>query len=301
MQNGLYGDFGPEETIRVRINDLKRKAQVQIRALTDLDDLYLTKEEKEVLEKWRNQWDTDLNRIYKAIEKECNHLEKEFQKQQQKELDKIAKRDAPKFLFVSLPGKTEREEAARTVEFHQQEKLLRDALNANLAHLEQKFESQIREHLQLLHGKVSQYRVQIESRISKKMHYLKALKEAPYLFRVSASNGEEVTGDCKQEIQFEIWVREDKRAERYIEQNKSALLSSEKTQCSLWSEAEFRQYMKSRQTYLEKCAYQKGFEEGQKEAYEKGFAAGRRAGLEARIDDETDEAFENLWKGSSDL
>lgn len=70
MQNGLYGDFEFEETIRVRINDLKRNAQVQIRALTDLDDLDLTKEEKEVLEKWRNQWDTDLNRICKAIEKE---------------------------------------------------------------------------------------------------------------------------------------------------------------------------------------------------------------------------------------
>lgn len=301
MQNGLYGDFGPEETIRVRINDLKRNAQVQIRALTDLDDLYLTKEEKEVLEKWRNQWDTDLNRICKAIEKECNHLEKEFQKQQQKELDKIAKKDAPKFLFVSLPGKKEREEAARTAEFRQQQTFLQNALNANLAELEKKLESQIHEHLQLLSGKVVLYRAQVEGRISKKMQYLKDLQEAPYLFRMIASNGAEVTGDPKQELQFEVWVREDRRVECYIAQNKASLLSSKKDQCGLWSEAEFRQYMKSRQTYLEKCAYQKGFEEGQKEAYEKGFAAGRRAGLEAQIDDETDEAFENLWKDSSDL
>lgn len=156
--------------------------------------------------------------------------------------------------------------------------------------------SQIHEHLQQLSNKVNPYRAQVEGRISKKTQYLKSLLEAPYLFRVLAGNGEKVTGDPKQELQYEVWVRADRRAECYIEQNKAALLSSDNDQCGLWSETEFRQYPKARQAYLEKCAYQKGFEEGQKVGYEKGLEAGRRAELEARIDEETDEAFDRLWK-----
>lgn len=294
------GDFEATKIVRMRISSLERDAQAQIRAMTELSDLHLTKEEKEVLEKWRAKWDAGLKRICKSIEKERKHLEKEYQKQQQKELEKIAKKDASKILFVSLPGKKEREEAARTVEFKQQQKLLRDTFNANLTTLERKIESQIYEHLQLLRSKISQYRVQVESRISKKKQYLKSLQEAPYLFYVTVCNGKEITGDPEQEIQFEVWIKDDRRTKLYIEQNEAALLSNDKNQCCLWSEAEFRQYLKSRRTYLEKCAHQKGFEEGRKAGYEKGFEAGRRAGLEARIDDETDEAFDILWQKGSE-
>ena len=292
----LLKDFAAIKPIRIRFSNLEQNAQIQIQTITDLRDLHLTKEEKDVLTKWRVQWETDLKRICKAIEKERSHIEKEFEKQQQKELEKIAKKDAPKFLFVSLPGKKDREDAAQTAEFQQQEKLLQDRLITDLTHLEKKFESQIHEHLHLLHRKVDPYRIQVENRISKKMQYLKELKETPYLFRIIASNGEEATGDPNQEIQFEVWVREDKRTECYIEQNKTALLSSEKNQCGLWSETEFRQYLKARRTYLEQCAHQKGFAEGQKAGYKKGFEAGQRAGLAARIDEETDEAFDELWK-----
>lgn len=292
----LSRDFEKAETVRVQLDRFEQEARSQIRTMTELSGLYLTEEEKEVLTKWRDQWENGLKRICKAIEKESKHLEKECEKQQQKELDKIAKKDAPKFLFVSLPGKKGREEAARTAEFRQQQTFLQNTLNTNLAELEKKLESQIHEHLQQLSNKVGPYRAQVESRISKKTQYLEELKAAPYLFRVIAGNGGKVTGDPKQELQFEVWVREDRRTGCFIEQNKAALLSSDNDQCGLWSETEFRQYLKARQAYLETCAYQKGVEEGRKAGYEKGFEAGRRAGLETRIDEETDEAFDRLWK-----
>lgn len=285
-----------EETTRAQLSKLELEARAQIRTMTELNGLHLTKEEKEVLKKWRDQSENGLKRICKAIEKEYKHLEKECEKQQKKELERIAKKDAPKFLFVSLSGKKEREEAARTAEFRKQQTFLQNTLDARLADLEKKMKSQIHEHLQQLSNKVNPYRAQVEGRISKKTQYLKSLLEAPYLFRVLAGNGEKVTGDPKQELQYEVWVRADRRAECYIEQNKAALLSSDNDQCGLWSETEFRQYLKARQAYLEKCAYQKGFEEGQKVGYEKGLEAGRRAELEARIDEETDEAFDRLWK-----
>ena len=289
-------DFEATETTRAQLSKLELEARAQIQMMTELDGLHFTKEEKEVLKKWRDQWENGLKRICRATEKEYKHLEKECEKQQKKELKKIAKKDAPKFLFVSLSGKKEREEAAGTIEFRQQKTFLQNTLDAKLADLEKKMELQIREHLRQLNNKVRLYRAQVENRISKKTQYLKGLQEAPYLFRVLAGSGGEVTGDPKQELQFEVWVKEDRRAECYIEQNKGALLSSDKDQCGLWSETEFRQYLKARQAYLEKCAYKKGFEEGQKSGYEKGFEAGRRKGLEARIDEETDEAFDQLWK-----
>ena len=267
-------DFEATETTRAQLSKLELEARAQIQMMTELDGLHFTKEEKEVLKKWRDQWENGLKRICKAIGKEYKHLEKECEKQQKKE----------------------REEAAGTIEFRQRKTFLQNTLDAKLADLEKKMELQIREHLRQLNNKVRLYRAQVESRISKKTQYLKGLQEAPYLFRVLAGSGGEVTGDPKQELQFEVWVKEDRRAECYIEQNKSALLSSDKDQCGLWSETEFRQYLKARQAYLEKCAYKKGFEEGQKSSYEKGFEAGRRKGLEARIDEETDEAFDQLWK-----
>ena len=198
-----------EETTRAQLSKLELEAQAQIRTMTELNGLHLTKDEKEVLKKWRDQWENGLKRICKAIGKEYKHLEKECEKQQKKELDKIAKKDAPKFLFVSLSGKKEREEAARSAEFRQQQTFLQNTLDARLADLEKKMKSQIHEHLQQLSNKVSPYRAQVEGRISKKTQYLKSLLEAPYLFRVLAGNGGEVTGDPKQELQFEVWVRED--------------------------------------------------------------------------------------------
>ena len=293
-------DVNATETTDVQLATLEQEARSKIRTMTELSGLYLTKEEKEVLAKWRGQWENGLKRICKAIEKEYKHLEKECEKQQQKELDKIAKKDAPKFLFVSFPGKKGREEASRTAEFRQQQTFLQNTLNTNLAQLEKKLESQIHEHLQQLSNKVRPYRAQVESRISKKTQHLEELKAAPYLFRVIAGNGEEVTGDPDQELHFEVWVREDRRAECYIEQNKAALLSSDKDKCGLWSETEIRQYLKARQAYLEKRAYQKGFAEGQKGGYEKGFEAGRRAGLEVRIDDERFEALDEVQRDSNE-
>lgn len=42
-----------EETTRAQLSKLELEARAQIRTMTELNGLHLTKEEKEVLKKWR--------------------------------------------------------------------------------------------------------------------------------------------------------------------------------------------------------------------------------------------------------
>lgn len=152
---------------------------------------------------------------------------------------------------------------------------------------------------------ISQYRVRIEHRIEKGRQALEKLKEALYLFRVTACNGEPVTGNLKQETRSEVWVREDQRTKHYIEQNEFFLLSNPEISCGLWFEDKFRKYMEARREYIKKCACQSGYEAGNQVSFQKGrqkgFEEGKRVGREAQIDDEVDAAFNELWDDADDV
>lgn len=297
----MNGNYGSElvNAAYLRISGQEHDAQMQVQEITGLADLPLMKEEKDVLRKWRDKWNAEMEVFRKSAEKKLKQLDKDFQRQQKKELDKISKKDAPKILFISLAGKKQREEAAQTLEYKKQESQLQSVLNNDLVKLEKEYEAQVSSSVQLLCNKISQYRDQIERRIVKGRQELERLKEAPYLFRVAACNGDPVTGEPEQEIRFEVWVREDQRTRHYIEQNEFFLLSNPKNSCGLWVEGEFRQYLEARHEYIKECAYQNGYEEGNKDGFrkgrKKGFEEGRRAGLEAQIDDEVDEAFDELF------
>lgn len=289
----------------LRINGREHDVQMEVQEIVGLVDLPLMKEEKDTLREWHDKWDSEMKGFWKLAEKKLKQMDKDFQRQQKKELDKISKKDAPKILFISLTGKKQREEAAQTPEYKKQESRLQSELNNDLMKLEKEYEAQVSSGVQLLRSKISQYRGQIERRIEKGRQELEKLKEALYLFRVTACNGEPVTGDPKQEIRFEVWVREDQRTKHYIEQNEFFLLSNPEISCGLWFEDEFRKYMEARHEYIKKCAYQSGYEEGNKVGFQKGrqkgFEEGKRAGREAQIDDEVDAAFDELWDDADDV
>lgn len=66
---------------RVWLHDSGQDEKRQVRTISELSDLHLTKEEKAALAKLCGQWSTGLKRIGKTIEKEHKHLENKLEKQ----------------------------------------------------------------------------------------------------------------------------------------------------------------------------------------------------------------------------
>ena len=97
-------DFEATETTRAQLSKLELEARAQIQMMTELDGLHFTKEEKEVLKKWRDQWENGSVSARQS-EKNTNIWKRNVRNSRKKNWRKLPKRMRQNSCLSVCPGK----------------------------------------------------------------------------------------------------------------------------------------------------------------------------------------------------
>ena len=279
---------------------------------------------KQVVESWREAMNARKNETeirMAALQEECNCT-------LDNELKEAAQGFATKILFIKKVGKSAYEKAQQSSEYQIKATELRGRFEKKQQDIVASFEALATQEAETVSANIERMKKRISERADETARQLAALLQEPYLWRAVYGNGGNAsyaTYSDDRKIRFSLWLKQDGRAEQYLEQEHAMLLAAEPDEWGLWAPHQYDEYLSLAEAEIRKAEYNRGYQEGhdegydegydegekhgyekgmkkgRKKGYEEGFEEGHRAGLEAQIDDEADEAFDELFDGDEEF